>query len=144
MNRSGPPAMNDPLSGNTSSKFLSWTDDGTRASVPPPSSEPPINMADHEKTLEHYLSGELKPISCRPLGADNFACREMTRDRDGSHQWDLAPNFSTAFRQMRYLKDEEHGARAPAASSLAQKLSTQDVTGVKINQLPTRISTVAL
>lgn len=143
MNRSGPPAINDPISGNTSSKFLEWTSDDTRI-APTPVGETPVNMADHEKTLEHYLSGELKPISCRPLGGDNFACREMTRDRDGSRQWDLVPNFSTAFRQTAYLKDEEHGARAPAASALAQKLSVQYFEGVKINQLPTRISTVAL
>ena len=136
--------MNDPLSANTSSTFLEWTDDGTRAAVPPPAGEPPVNMADHEKTLEYYLKTDLKPITCRPLGADNFACREMTRDRDGSRQWNLAPNFSTAFRQMGTLKDEEHGARAPSASSLAQKLSVQDFAGVKINQLPTRISAVAI
>ena len=89
-----------------------------------------------EKSLEHFLRGELKPISCQPLGKENFACRELTRVRDGEvHKM---PALSSVRNEV---TSGDWGIHAPPATKLADHVDfSAPKSGVTIANFPKRIA----
>ena len=93
------------------------------------------NDIDVSNSLHDYLSGDLKPITCRLIHGEEFACREMNQQRDGSVALtNTLVNTGTAFRPM-------HNA---ASLAIGLSLSHKESGGVLISNIPTKISPVAL
>jgi hypothetical protein len=115
--------------------------------------EKPVNMAPSEKPLEEFLKGELKPIQCRSLGGEDYACKEMSVGEDGSKNWLDAPgvagvnqpaNAGGPYRQMHYIADDEQGARSSSSTlrDLTAKLEVQPASGLTLDKFPTKISSL--
>jgi len=92
---------------------------------------------DTPKRLHDYLSGDLKPITCRLLHGEEFVCREMDHTRDGSVALtNKLVNADTAFRPMRHAASLDY--------SIGLSLSHKESGGVLVSNIPTKISPVAL
>ena len=98
----------------------------------------PQSVSPHEKPLEEFLKGDLKPIKCRWLGKDKHWCTEMSIKEDASKGWPGAPGV--AYSQTHYLSTE--GARGKEASldELTQKLSFVPHNKLTIDKFPTQTS----